>query len=225
MQQPKLGSRPYRFESGAVVHVNVLPLLRADHLVALLIILVCCHIFLERGGQGVIGKFLEPIAQPGVAHDGREELERVHRFDHGAELGPLRRAAPGQVLIAGEDSRGLAVILVQQVEHREDRRLVAGFTGQQVAHPAILEGHARVHTVGVEIELALGFAGELEVAELGLPVMALGERLAGKVQEPVLAGPGVQPVEADGEIGNAQLRPAIKRRLIDDLIDLASTPQ
>ena len=62
----------------------------------------------------------------------------------------------------------------------------------------------------------------LKSLELGLPVVALGEGLAGKVQEPRLAGPGVQPVEADGEIGGPELGPAIKRRLIDDLIDLAS---
>ena len=42
--------------------------------------------------------------------------------------------------------------------------------------------------------------------------MALGERLAGKAQEPLFAGPGVQPIEADGEISRPQLGPAIKRR-------------
>ena len=58
--------------------------------------------------------------------------------------------------------------------------------------------------------------------ELGPPVVALGERLAGQVQEPRIAGPVVEPVEADGEISAPAAGPAIKRRLGDHLIDLAA---
>ena len=79
--------------------------------------------------------------------------------------------------------------------------------------------------MGVELELALGLAGELEVLELGAPVVALGERLAGQVEQPGLAGPVVQPVEADGEVGHADPRPAIQGLLIDDLVDLAAALQ
>ena len=40
------------------------------------------------------------------------------------------------------------------------------------------------------LELALRLAGELEVVELGAPVVALGERLLRQVQKPGLAASG-----------------------------------
>ncbi len=90
----------------SVGHVNVFTFLGADDLVALLVILVRDHVFLERGRQGVESELLQPVAQAGVAGDGRQGLEGVHGFHHGAELGSLGWAAAGQVLVAGEDAGG-----------------------------------------------------------------------------------------------------------------------
>ena len=93
---------------------------------------------------------------------------------------------------------------------------------RRYAHAAVLQRHARVDAVGVELELAPRLAGELEVVELGSPVVALGKRLPGQVEEPGLVRPVVQPVEADGEVGHAEPRPAIHRLLRDHLVDLAA---
>ena len=151
---------------------------------------------------------------------GREHLERVHGLDHGAELGPLRRAAAGQVLVAGEDAGGLAVVLSRRSSIGKTAFLSFGSPESTVADAAVLQRHGGVHAVGVELELAQGLARELEVLELGAPVVALGEGLAGQVERPGLAGPGVEPDHGDGEVGRSHLRPAIQRLLVDDLVDL-----
>ena len=122
-----------------VADVDVLALGRADHLVALLVVLVGRHVFLERRRQGVEGELLQAVAQPWIAQDGGQDFERVHRLDDRAELGPLRGAAAGQVLVAGEDAGGLAVVSVQQVEHPEDGVLVLGIAGEPIPHAAVLQ--------------------------------------------------------------------------------------
>ena len=70
---------------------------------------------------------------------------------------------------------------------------------------------AGVHAVGVELELAQGLARELEILELGAPVVALAEGLAGEVERPGLAGLGIEPDHGDGKVGRPHLRPAIQR--------------
>ena len=82
--------------------------------------------------------------------------------------------------------------------------------------------HARVHPVGVELELPPGLACEPEVVKLSPPVVALDKGLACHVERPGLAGPDMEPDHADGEVGHAHLGPAIHGLLIDDLVDLAS---
>ena len=77
----------------------------------------------------------------------------------------------------------------------------------------------------VELEVALGLAGELEVVELGAPVMALGERRAGQVQEPGLLGPVMEPDQGHGQIGRAEPRPAIQGLAPGHLFDLAAALQ
>ena len=153
----EVGLQPVEVRVRAIIHINVLTRLRADHLVALLIVLMRGHVFLERGGQGVERELLEPVAQAGVARDGGEELEGIHGFHHGAELGSLRRAAAGQVLVAGEDAGGLAVVAVEQIEHGEDRSSCrVRVSREQVADAAVLERHGRCSRRGCRARTCSG---------------------------------------------------------------------
>ena len=80
--------------------------------------------FLKVAGRALKASFSSRSPSRGSPVIAGQDLERVHRLDHRAELGPLRRAAAGQVLVAGEDAGGLAVVSVELLEHPEDGVLV-----------------------------------------------------------------------------------------------------
>ena len=73
-------------------------------------------------GENVAGRALKATRSSrspknGSPNDREQDLERVHEFDHGAELGPLERILPGQAFVAREHARDLAVVTVEEVDH------------------------------------------------------------------------------------------------------------
>jgi len=129
------------------------------------------------------------------------------------------------VLVAGEDTRGLAVVAVEPVEHGEDEVAVIRVAGPAVAHPAELQRHAVVHAVVVQAEPGRLRAVGLEVLEVAPPVVRLVQDLVDQVEDGRVARLLVEPVEADDEVGGAEAGPTVERGRGDDGVDLPGAPE
>ena len=111
-------------DSGPLV-VQLRGLHAALDLVDLLVILVGPHVGRKCGRQGIERDLLQAVAERRIAQQRKQMLQRVHVFDHGAQLGALRRVAAGQTFVAGKHAGRHAVIAVQLVHHVVDGCAVA----------------------------------------------------------------------------------------------------
>ena len=188
-------------------------------LVGFLVVLVGPHVVGEGAGERVEGDLFEAVAEGRVAEDGEGLLEREHGLDDGAELGALRGAAAGEVLVAGEHAVGLAVVAIELPELMEDGAAIGLGAGDERPDGGGFDGLAVVDAVGGEGEVVHAavlieldeLAGDgdfvLEVGEVGLPVEALGVEQAGEVEELWVAGAVVEPEDYQGVVLPAELAP------------------
>ena len=110
LQSIKVGFR-------AVGRPHMVGIERALDLVDLLVVLVGPHLRAERRRQGVEGHPLQAVSEDRVAEDGEQDLQGIHELHDRAQLGALDRVLSGQAFVAGEHSRNLAVMAVQDSDH------------------------------------------------------------------------------------------------------------
>lgn len=126
------------------------------------------------------------------------------------------------MLVAGEHPCGLAVVSVKQREHLERDGAVGGVAGLAGPDAIRLQGHRDVDAVRRLVALdAVDLVPVRKRLELGAPVVPLLLDGGAEVEEPRLASPLVQPVDAQQQVGPAVAAPRSQWALGEDGVELA----